>query len=61
MGQRLQAAVNAPAGTRGVGAFPDGQSALTLAAARVRHIAGTKWSSKRYMNRGLLKQRDRVA
>ncbi len=47
--------------TRVVGAFPDGQAALTLAAARVRHIAGTKWSSKRYMNMDLLKQRDRVA
>jgi putative transposase len=30
--------------TRGVvGAFPDGQSALNLAAARLRHIAGTAW------------------
>ncbi len=29
--------------TRVVGAFPDGQSALNLAAARSRHIAGTKW------------------
>ncbi len=47
--------------TRVVGAFPDGQAALTLAAARVRHIAGTKGSSKRYMNMDLLKQRDRVA
>ena len=28
--------------TRVVGAFPDGQSALNLAAARLRHIAGTK-------------------
>ncbi len=27
-----------------VGAFPDGQSALNLAAARLRHIAGTPWS-----------------
>ena len=42
--------------TRVVGAFPDGQSALNLAAARLRHIAGTKWSSKRYMNMNLLKQ-----
>ncbi len=47
--------------TRVVGAFPDGQSALNLAAARLRHIAGTKWSSKRYMNMDLLKQRDMVA
>jgi transposase-like protein len=30
--------------TRVVGAFPDGQSALNLAAARLRHIAGTAWS-----------------
>ncbi len=36
--------------TRVVGAFPDGQSALNLAAARLRHIAGTVWSSKRYLN-----------
>ena len=41
--------------TRVVGAFPDGQSALNLAAARLRHIAGTAWSSKRYMNIELLK------
>jgi hypothetical protein len=30
--------------TRVVGAFPDGQSCLNLAAARLRHIAGTTWS-----------------
>jgi transposase-like protein len=36
--------------TRVVGAFPDGQSALNLAAARLGHIAGTAWSSKRYLN-----------
>jgi putative transposase len=36
--------------TRVVGAFPDGQSALMLVAARLRHIAGTKWGTKRYMN-----------
>lgn len=43
--------------TRVVGAFPDGQSALNLAAARLRHIAGTKWSLRRHMNMDLLKQR----
>ena len=47
--------------TRVVGAFPDGQSALNLAAARLRHIAGTKWSLKRYMNMDLLKQHKRSA
>jgi transposase-like protein len=32
--------------TRVVGAFPDGQSCLNLAAARLRYIAGTAWSAK---------------
>ncbi len=36
--------------TRVVGAFPDGQSCLNLAAARLRHIAGTNWSTRKYMN-----------
>jgi putative transposase len=36
--------------TRVVGAFPDGESALNLAAARLRHIAGTQWSTKRYLD-----------
>src|SRR4051795_13052568 len=30
--------------TRVVGAFPDGQSCLNLAAARLRYIAGTAWT-----------------
>jgi len=42
--------------TRVVGAFPDGKSALSLAAARLRHIAGTRWSTKRYMNIELLRK-----
>jgi putative transposase len=41
--------------TKVVGAFPDGNSALNLAAARLRHIAGTTWSTKRYLNMQLLK------
>ena len=36
--------------SRVVGCFPDGNSALMLAAARLRHIAGTKWGMRRYMN-----------
>jgi transposase-like protein len=36
--------------TRVVGAFPDGNSAVMLITARLRHIAGTTWSSKRYLN-----------
>jgi len=36
--------------TRVVGNFPDGESALMLVAARLRHIASTKWSTKLYLN-----------
>jgi len=36
--------------TQVVGSFPDGHSALMLATARLRYIAGTKWSSRRYMD-----------
>ena len=36
--------------TRVVGSFSDGNNALMLVAARVRHIARTKWGSKRYMD-----------
>jgi putative transposase len=36
--------------TRAVGAFPDGKSALMLAAARLRHVAGTKWGTRRYLD-----------
>ena len=35
--------------TRVVGAFPDGHSALMLVAARLRHIASTKWGKQRYL------------
>jgi transposase-like protein len=44
--------------TRVVGAFPDGQSALMLCAARLRHIAGSKWGQKRYLNMSLLKDQE---
>jgi len=44
--------------TRVVGCFPDGQSALMLAAARLRHVAGTVWSSKKYLNMDLLMKQD---
>ena len=36
--------------TRVVGTFPDGQSALMLVCARLRHVAGTQWGNKKYMN-----------
>jgi putative transposase len=45
--------------TRVVGAFPDGNSALMLVAARLRHIAGTKWGTRRYLNMNLLKEMDK--
>ena len=35
--------------TRVVGCFPDGESAMLLVAARLRHIAGTRWGTKMYM------------
>ncbi len=43
--------------TRVVGAFPDGQSALMLVAARLRHIAGTKWGTKKYLDTEKLTER----
>ena len=36
--------------TRVVGCFPDGHSALMLVAARLRHIASSKWGSGVYLN-----------
>ena len=42
--------------SRVVGCFPDGNSALMLAAARLRHIAGTKWGTRRYMNMDRLRE-----
>jgi putative transposase len=36
--------------TRVVGNFPDGESALMLVAARLRHIASTNWSTRQYLN-----------
>ena len=44
--------------TRVVGNFPDGESALMLVAARLRHIAGTKWGTKKYLNTDLLREYD---
>lgn len=36
--------------TRVVDSFPDGNSALMLGCARLRHVAGTQWGNKKYMN-----------
>jgi len=42
--------------SRVVGCFPDGKSALMLAAARLRYIAASKWGTRRYMNMERLKE-----
>ena len=41
-----------------VGAFPDGNSALMLVSARLRHISTTNWGQRKYMNMELLKDLD---
>ena len=36
--------------TKAIGAFPDGQSALMLVCARLRHVAASAWGAKKYLN-----------
>lgn len=36
--------------TKALGAFPNGQSALMLVCARLRHVAATSWGTRRYIN-----------
>ncbi len=43
---------------RVVRAFPDGQSALMLVAARLRHIAGTRWGTRRYLDMDRLREQE---
>ena len=45
--------------TRVVGAFPDGNSALMLVAARLRHVAGTKWGTRKYLDMERLIEQNR--
>jgi len=47
--------------TRVVGAFPDGNSALMLAAARLRHIAGTRWGTRKYLKMDRLYESELIA
>jgi transposase-like protein len=42
--------------TRVVGAFPDGQRALMLVSARLRHVSGTRRGSRRYMDMTRLRE-----
>ena len=44
--------------TKAIGAFPDGQSALMLVYPRLRHVAGTSWEARRYMNMDHLYEMD---
>ncbi len=41
--------------TKVVGSFPDGESALMLLCARLRHVASSDWGTKRYLNMDHLK------
>ena len=45
--------------TKVVGAFPDGQSALMLVAARLRHVSAAQWGLRKYMSVGLLTEMDK--
>jgi len=42
--------------TRVVGNFPDGRSAVMLVAARLRHIAGTRWGKRIYLDMERLRE-----
>jgi putative transposase len=44
--------------TRVVGNFPDGQSAVMLVAARLRHVAGTRWGTRQYMDMERLREQE---
>jgi transposase-like protein len=44
--------------TRVVGSFPDGRSALMLVAARLRHVAGTRWGTRRYLDMSRLREQE---
>jgi putative transposase len=46
--------------TRVVGTFPDGASAVLLVAARLRHVAGTKWGTRRYLDMDRLREEVRA-
>ena len=45
--------------TKVVGSFPDGNSALMLVAARLRHVTETKWGLRRYLDMNRLKELDK--
>ena len=47
--------------TRVVGNFPDGKSAVMLVAARLRHIAGTRWGQRVYLDMERLRETKQTA
>jgi putative transposase len=47
--------------TRVVGNFPDGQSAVMLVAARLRHIVGTRWGKRIYLDMVRLREEKQPA
>jgi len=47
--------------TRVVGTFPDGNSALMLVCARLRHVASKAWGTKRYMSMTHLEEMQKEA
>lgn len=47
--------------TRVVGTFPDGNSALMLVCARLRHVASKAWGTKRYMSMTHLHEMEKEA
>lgn len=44
--------------TRVVGNLPDGESAVMWVAARLRHVAGTRWGSRRYLDMERLREQE---
>ena len=47
--------------TRVVGNFPDGRSALMLVGARLRHVAGTRWGTRPYMDMSRITEQEAEA
>jgi hypothetical protein len=43
------------------GSVPDGKSARMLAAAKLRHVAGTKWGTRRYLDMNRLAEASEAA
>ena len=52
--ERINREIRRP--TRVVGCYPDGNSALMLVAARLRHVAGTKWGMRKYLDIDLIRE-----